>query len=245
MLCQPSIVSQNDHTAEGPISPSNTNMEALAPSNIHLLVACEPETVNMTEQDREMLELMGITLIMTGVGTLNACMAAMKSIAAGADYIVNIGTAGSHTLPVGTVMQATGYVRRDVDATLIMRSITDEEGNTIFPDFPKFLMPFENDIVLKPERLHNTDLVQGLVFTGDNTHGHTETNEMYPKFDCVEMEAYAIAKVCIDAGVPFDSFKFISDGAGENVGEEWNQNADSIPWSHLLIEIAHNWMLFV
>ena len=184
----------------------------------------------MTEQDREMLELMGITLIMTGVGTLNACMAAMKSIAAGADYIVNIGTAGSHTLPVGTVMQATGYVRRDVDATLIMRSITNEEGNAIFPDFPKFLMPFENDIVLKPERLLNdTGLVQGLVFTGDNTHGHTETNEMYPKFDCVERPRPTQSQRSASTlASSFDSFKFISDGAGENVGEEWNQNADSI-----------------
>jgi len=187
----------------------------------------------MTERNRDLLETMGITLIMTGVGTLNACMAAMKSIAAGADYIINIGTAGSHTLPVGTVIQGNGYVKRDVDATLIMRSI--------IPDFPKFLMPFENDIVLKPKRLlNNTGLVQGLVFTGDNTHGHTEVNEDYPAFACVEMEAYAIAKVCIDAGIPFDSFKFISDGAGESVGEEWNQNADSIPWSNLLSKIAHN-----
>ncbi|MBU01760.1 MAG: hypothetical protein CME55_00545 [Halieaceae bacterium] len=220
--------------------------EASSPKNIHLLVACEFETANLTEQDRDLLELMGITLIMTGVGTLNACMAAMKSIAAGADYIINIGTAGSHTFPVGTVIQGNGYIKRDVDATLIMRSITDEEGKLISPNFPKFRMPYENDIVLKPERLlNNTGLDQGLVFTGDNTHGHTEVNEDYPAFACVEMEAYAIAKVCIDAGIPFDSFKFISDGAGESVGEEWNQNADSIPWSHLLIEIAHNWLLFV
>jgi len=198
--------------------------------NIHLLVACEPETVNMTEEDHNLLEKMGITLIMTGVGKLNACMAAMKSVAAGADWIINIGTAGSMTEPKGTVMQALGYAQRDVDATLIMR--------TFVPDFPKFLIPFENDIVLRPKRLLNTDLVQGLVFTGDNTHGFTETNELYPAFDCVEMEAYAIAKVCLDAGIPFDSFKFISDGAGENVGEEWNQNADSIPWTSLLRMIA-------
>ena len=156
-------------------------------------------------------------------------MAAMKSIAAGADYIVNIGTAGSPTLPVGTVMQATGYVRQDVDATLIMRSITNEEEMRFSLTSPSSSCRSRTTSSEKPERLLNdTSLVQGLVFTGDNTHGHTETNEMYPKFDCVEMEAYAIAKVCIDAGVPFDSFKFISDGAGENVGEEWNQNADSI-----------------
>lgn len=183
----------------------------------------------MTEEDHNLLKKMGITLVMTGVGKLNACMAAMKSVAAGADWIINIGTAGSHTFPAGTVMQGNGYVQRDVDATLIMR--------TFVPDFPKFLIPFENDIVLRPKRLLDTDLVQGLVFTGDNTHGHTETNEMFPAFAGVEMEAAAIGLVCEDAGIPFDSFKFISDGADENVGEEWKQNSDGIPWTSLLRRI--------
>ena len=210
----------------------------VAVKNIHLLVACEPETANMTEKDRNLLALMGITLIMTGVGTLNACMAAMKSVAAGADYIINIGTAGSHTFPVGTVIQGIGSVKRDVDATLIMRSITGEDGEALFPNWPKMQMPFESNIVIEATRLLNTNLQKSLVFSGDNTHGHTETNEMYPAFGCVEMEAYAIAKVCIDAGIPFDSFKFISDGAGESVGEEWDKNADSIPWTNLLQMIA-------
>ena len=216
-------MSENDNKAEGPVSPSK-------PKNIHLLVACEP----LNEEQKLRLELLGITLVMCGVGTLNACMAAMKSIAAGADYIINIGTAGSHTFPLGTVMQGTGYVHRSCDARAIMHSITDEEGNLMFPDWEQYRMPFEEEIVLEPKRILNTDLVQGLVFTGNNTNGHTETSEMYPAFDCVEMEAHAIAKVCIDAGIPFDSFKFISDGAGESVGEEWNQNADSIPYDELI-----------
>lgn len=224
-------MSNNIGKAEGPFSPSK-------PKNIHLLVACEPETANMTDEDRSLLALMGITLIMTGVGTLNACMAAMKSVAAGADYIINIGTAGSHTFPVGTVIQGNGSVKRDVDATLIMRSITGEDGKALFPDWPKFQMPFEDNIIIRATRLLNTNLQQSLVFSGDNTHGHTETNEMFSAFGCVEMETHGIEKVCIDAGIPFDCFKFISDGAGENVGDEWDKNADSIPWTNLLREIA-------
>jgi adenosylhomocysteine nucleosidase len=42
--------------------------------------------------------------------------------------------------------------------------------------------------------------------------------------DAVDMEAYAIAKVCALEGVPFSCFKFITDLADENAAELWQEN---------------------
>lgn len=42
--------------------------------------------------------------------------------------------------------------------------------------------------------------------------------------DAVDMEAYAIAKVCALEDVPFSCFKFITDLADENAAEHWQEN---------------------
>jgi len=42
--------------------------------------------------------------------------------------------------------------------------------------------------------------------------------------DAVDMEAYAIAKVCALEGVPFSCFKFITDLADKNAAEHWQEN---------------------
>ena len=46
------------------------------------------------------------------------------------------------------------------------------------------------------------------------------------QFQVVDMEAYALAKVCHMEGVPFASVKFISDGAkDESSASEWHEGA--------------------
>ena len=42
--------------------------------------------------------------------------------------------------------------------------------------------------------------------------------------DLVDMEAYAIAKVCKLASVEFYCFKYISDTANENASDDWGTN---------------------
>ena len=41
------------------------------------------------------------------------------------------------------------------------------------------------------------------------------------------MEAYALAKVCHLRGIPFVSFKYITDGADEQAHEDWEANLAS------------------
>ena len=42
--------------------------------------------------------------------------------------------------------------------------------------------------------------------------------------DIVDMEAYALAKVCKLEGVKFKCFKFISDNADDNAPVDWTEN---------------------
>ena len=42
--------------------------------------------------------------------------------------------------------------------------------------------------------------------------------------DVVDMEAYAIAKVCKLEKIEFKCFKYISDNADENAKIDWNEN---------------------
>ena len=45
----------------------------------------------------------------------------------------------------------------------------------------------------------------------------------------IDMEAYALAKVCWKRNVDFISFKYITDGANESSGKDWESNlADGI-----------------
>ena len=50
------------------------------------------------------------------------------------------------------------------------------------------------------------------------------TNKLIWKLDVVDMEAYAIAKVCKLEGIEFKCFKYISDNADENATSDWIEN---------------------
>jgi adenosylhomocysteine nucleosidase len=56
--------------------------------------------------------------------------------------------------------------------------------------------------------------------------------------DVVDMEAYALAKICKLHNVDFKCFKFISDNADENASSDWLENCKK--GSKLFLEKAKN-----
>ena len=56
--------------------------------------------------------------------------------------------------------------------------------------------------------------------TGDNF----VTGAIPLKVDLVDMEAYALAKVCLIEKINFRCFKFISDNADESANVDWIEN---------------------
>ena len=135
----------------------------------------------------------------TGVGKVNAAMTAAKLIERHKpDVVWNFGTAGGITVDSG-IHKVTQFVQRD----MVCGGIGCAPGQT----------PFEQGIILGEG--------DGLTCsTGDNFV--SDPNLEIPA-DLVEMEAYAIAKVCQDAGVEFRCYKYVSDQADGDASEEWSK----------------------
>ena len=142
-------------------------------------------------------DLKGYSIYLSGCGKVNATIAAMEAIDSGAKRIINYGTAGA-VGDISGLVEVTGYVDRDMD----VRPLGFRLGQT----------PFEEGV-----RIGKRGLVVG---SGDSfAVGKPEI-----ECDIVDMEAYAIARVCKKYDVEFRCFKYISDKADENAASDWNEN---------------------
>ena len=156
-------------------------------------------TIVLCALPQEVEGLYNTEIFFTGVGKINAAATTEQIIK---DYkptlVINYGTAGAVNSNIKGLVQVTGFVDRDMDA----RPLNFKLGQT----------PFEKDIMLG-----TSEVVCG---TGD-----TFATEK-PAIDCdvVDMEAYAIAKICKKHKVEFLCYKYISDSADESASTDWEQN---------------------
>ena len=150
-------------------------------------------------------------LLYTGVGKVNAAIHLTEYLLKKGrpDYIVNYGTAGSKKVKVGSLVDCTKFVQRDMDVSGL--------------GFEKYETPFEDDISKKIDfsDFENNPLNHLLTCaTGDSfiatTGGHAG--------DVVDMESYALAKVCLKFDIPFIAFKYISDSADNDASIDWVEN---------------------
>tara|TARA_B100001287_G_scaffold221289_1_gene190389 strand:- start:3094 stop:3615 length:522 start_codon:yes stop_codon:yes gene_type:complete len=141
--------------------------------------------------------LKGYSVYISGCGKVNATISTMEAIDAGAKRIINYGTAGAVGNITGLV-EVTGYVDRDMD----VRPLGFRLGQT----------PFEEGV-----RIGRRGLVIG---SGDSF----AVDKPEIECDIVDMEAYAIARVCKKYDVDFKCFKYISDKADENAASDWKEN---------------------
>jgi adenosylhomocysteine nucleosidase len=146
-------------------------------------------------------------VFVTGLGKVNAAMFATKFIIEHTpDLVINFGTAGSISDDImHGLVECTGFIQRDMDCSPL--------------GFRKYTTPFEED----GDLIGTLEIVCG---TGDSFL--TDAGEL-PSLGVhiVDMEAYAIAKVCRHFNVPFRCFKYISDKADENAGDDWSTFAHS------------------
>jgi len=140
-------------------------------------------------------------LFFTGVGKVNAAHRATKFILQHKpELVINYGTAGAIDKTLrGKLVQVGGFVQRDMDCS----PLGFESGITPYEDTPKVI--------------GDEYLVCG---SGDS---FVTTKYTCCGSDVVDMEAYAIAKVCKELSVPFKCFKYLSDEADENAGRDWKE----------------------
>ena len=152
---------------------------------------------------REEVRGLNESVVFTGVGKINATKKLERQFGKSSfklpDLVINYGTAGKTTesLSVGDLYEVGKFVQRDMMVT--------ELG------FKEYETPFDATYIIENGR---SDLTCG---TGDSFW----TPKNKKNFEIVDMEAYALAKVCQDHGVEFRCFKFISDGGDP---DEWKEN---------------------
>jgi len=152
--------------------------------------------------------ILNIPVIFSGVGKVNATIAAMDAFNLGYNEIINIGSCGSLHLPVGDIAKV-GLVYQDIDATPL-----SEYGETPFEVASK-------QIVLDIKSPY-------ACFTTDYFYDQNQLSKYSPSYleminNCsiFDMECFSIAKVCKRYGMKFSSYKWISD-SGEH--SDWKEN---------------------
>ena len=158
-------------------------------------------------------------VLYTGVGKVNATLKLTRKFGKFGSYIpydlvINYGTAGSRKIKKKQLVDCTKFVQRDMDVT----GLGFMRGQTPFEDKIPIILDFDH-VEFNPIG-RKASCGSGDNFVEDKTNYYGEV---------VDMEAYALAKVCYNYDVPFISFKYITDGADEQSHEDWEKNlADGI-----------------
>jgi adenosylhomocysteine nucleosidase len=157
------------------------------------------------------LEAEKAPLIFTGVGKVNAAHRLTRRLFEEREQgrhplVVNFGTAGSRRFPTGALVGCRHFVQRDMDVTGL--------------GFAAHETPFES----VPREIEFPEMFRGLEHGTCGSGDRFEAGRDDPSFDVVDMEAYALAKVCLFEGVPFACAKYVTDGADSKAATDWNAN---------------------
>jgi adenosylhomocysteine nucleosidase len=169
----------------------------------------------LPQESRGLLERAGADVLYTGVGKVNAALALARRLAgircAGVELplVVNMGTAGSRSISAHNLVGATRFAQRDMDVS----GLGFAPGVTPFDVTPAILE-------FPPVFVH---LPAVLCSTADSfvTHRHEVSG------DVVDMEAFALARVCLAEDAHFGCVKYITDGADSDSATHWEGALDN------------------
>ena len=199
--------------------------------DVLIVCALEEETAgqldNYFDDERQILY--------TGVGKVNATLKLTQRLHSShlhylplmPKLVINYGTAGSRELAIGELVDCTRFIQRDMNVS----GMGFHRGQT----------PFDNDIPLELDfrnkplnvdwgREHHINTIKKHLVcgSGDNfVDGVPMESYIFGgewKCDVVDMEAYALAKVCYHYDISFISFKYITDNADEHSPKDWKDN---------------------
>ena len=208
----------------------------------------------MPQEIQGLLEAKGYTVLYSGLGKLNAAytlMSELKRRALSGDVcqaVLNFGTAGSASFPTHALVEITKFVQRDMDVS----PLGFARGETPFDRLPTTLnvpkriaeLPSgscgtgDNFEVAHPEtEFRSVDEDQQVSLFDEASHdsmspelngresssGPTRSL-LLPYYDVVDMEAYALARVCEQEQLAFCSVKYITDGADASANNTWAAN---------------------
>ena len=138
----------------------------------------------------------------TGVGKINASIKLMELINLHKpSQVINYGTAGSLKSEINGLVECTTFIQHDMDARGLLNF---KLGET----------PFD---AISTITISNEGYTCG---TGDSF----VKSQLEIACDIVDMEAYALAKVCKIHDIEFKCYKYISDYANDDSSYDWIAN---------------------
>ncbi len=154
-----------------------------------------------------------MNLIYCGVGKVNAAHRLTKKISEWRhqhgrlpSLVLNLGSAGSAHFDTGAVVNCTRFVQRDFDVTPL--------------GFAPYATPFEDVPVILQNGKRHAAFPEGICGTGDSF----VTDGAMTQWNVVDMEAYALAKICYLENIPFACMKYITDGADGHAARSWEES---------------------
>jgi adenosylhomocysteine nucleosidase len=177
----------------------------------------------LPQESRGLLEGTGAGILFTGVGKVNAAgalarrLAEMRCTGAGQPLVVNLGTAGSRTIPAHALVACNRFAQRDMDVSGM--------------GLPPGVTPFDSTPPIIEFPTVFTHLPQVLCSTADSfaTHRHEISG------DVVDMEAFALARVCLSENAGFACVKYITDGADSDSATHWEAALDNAARAFLTV----------
>jgi adenosylhomocysteine nucleosidase len=157
-------------------------------------------------------EAAGVSVLYCGVGKVNAAIALTRELrrylhhARPLPLVLNVGTAGSRVHPTGSLLECHEFVQRDMDVS----GLGFAHGITPFDEVPPRLT-FERRF---------PQLTAAVCGSGDSF----VTGVSRADWAVVDMEAYALAKVCWIEKARFACVKSVTDGADHAAAEHWQSN---------------------
>jgi adenosylhomocysteine nucleosidase len=156
-------------------------------------------------------EAAGVPVLYCGVGKVNAAIALTRELSRyahrGQDMplVVNFGSAGSRCHASGTLVACHEFVQRDMDVTAL--------------GFPPGVTPYDE----APSCL-TFDPVFPLPAAVCGSGDSFATADGDVACAVVDMEAYALAKVCWRENAKFACVKYVTDGADTAAANDWQRN---------------------
>jgi len=169
----------------------------------------------LPQESRGRLEAAGAHLLYTGVGKVNAAAALARRLAelrcadASPERVINMGTAGSRGVAAHSLVACNRFRQRDMDVSGL--------------GFPRGVTPFDAAPAVLEFPPVFTRLPQLECSTADSfaTHLHEVDG------DVVDMEAFALARVCFAERMPFACVKYVTDGADADSAAHWENALDA------------------
>jgi adenosylhomocysteine nucleosidase len=149
-------------------------------------------------------------LIYCGVGKVNAAYRLTQRLAqwrqdrgTSPGLVLNLGSSGSTYFKAGSLVNCTSFIQRDFDVTAL--------------GCKPYVTPYENVPVPLANGLRFEAYPEGICGSGDTF----VTDGAAGGWNVIDMEAYALAKVCFFENISFGCLKYITDGADGQAAGSW------------------------